>query len=531
MPLIQYAFRDDAKNITLLTQGSTAACPLCQIVVLRKREFSPDFLDQFMAMDIKTPSFPASAISEYGREIQHTQDNHRYYAVIDSQIEFTVKPRTMQKLSEFMPAYTGIGLYNFFEGQPYGYLVVLKVYISSERIPDSLMEKGRMGSSQIIQLYDQFGEKTQIQIPDNLQPLVDLGIFENIKYEILHTLRVENALIGVYGNDDNSKRLLKEKRDIYNDNSPKYKHTFNEEENIDRSQVDYEETYRRVVELAPSMSEFIEYVRNIKPPQMAECREMFQRMIDGDQNAKHRIVEMYLRNIIRMSLPFAEKYHLPIEDIIQEGVIGMMNAIEKFDISGDEYFQQYFPLWVRQVIQRELPQYLYIRHIPMHFHEKLLEIKDIAATHGYNNLPEDFNIIDSNAFADISSKLGISSSEIYKYIQYMTPELSLEEMFEINPEVDEYEASLNEDPMLDLVEYLHWQQVREALDAVFHTLTPREMMVIRLRHGFDDGKIRTFEEVGKEFNVTRERIRQIEAKAIRKLRHPSRAKYLKDFLD
>ena len=152
MPQIQYAFRDDAKTIAMLTQGSTAACPLCQIVTLRKREITPEFLDHYMVMDVKGTNFPASALTDYGRALGFPTNHRKFLAIVDSQIEFTVKSRTMHKLTEFLPAYTGTALYNFFEGQPYGYLVVLKIYSVSDEIPDSLLAKGRMGSAQIISL-------------------------------------------------------------------------------------------------------------------------------------------------------------------------------------------------------------------------------------------------------------------------------------------------------------------------------------------------------------------------------------------
>ena len=295
-------------------------------------------------------------------------------------------------------------------------------------------------------------------------------------------------------------------------------------------EVDYEETYSRVVELAPSLVDFIDYVRNIKPPQMVEWQVMLQRILDGDQQAKHRVVEMYLRNVVRISLSFAEKYNVPIEDVIQDGVIGMLSAIEKFDTSETETFQQYYPFWVRQVIQRELPHYLYARYIPIHFHEKLLQINEYALERGFK-LPEDFELIDSNFIAAMSSELDISLSLAEKYLRHIVPEISLEEMFEINPELDETESVLAENTIEDLVETLDRKQLRYALEATLATLTPREAHTLRLRNGFDDGRCRTLEEVGQEYNVTRERIRQIETKAMRKLRHPSRSKKLKDFLD
>lgn len=529
MPQIQYAFRDDAKTVAMLTQGSTAACPLCQIVTVRKREIAPDFLDQYMVMDIKGTNFPASALTEYGRTLTQHANHRRFVAVIDSQIEFIVKSRTMHKLTEFLPAYTGTALYNFFEGQPYGYLIVLRVYSVSEEIPDALMTKGRMGSAQVISLYDLYGEKTQYNLLEKPQAIIEEGTFDYIKYEILHALRVENALIGVYGTDEESKRLLRQKREDYNDSTGTYKHTFNEDDDVDRAQVDYEETYTRVLSLAPTLTTFINYVREIKPPQMVEWQTLLPKAVNGDVRAKNRIVEMYLRNVIRIALYYAEKHGIPIEDAIQNGIVGLMTAVEKFDDSTNDTFQQYYPLWVRQVIQREMPTHLYARYFPVHIHEKLLIIREIATRYGLS-LPEDYYLVDDKLIASISEELEVSTDKAKNYLRHLIPEISLEAYMETLED-----NGANIDPVLivddeDLTNWTNQRMSQKALDSVLHTLTPREEYTIRLRFGFIDGRPRTLEEVGREFDITRERVRQIEAKALRKLHHPSRSRLLKGYL-
>lgn len=531
MTQIQYAFREDAKTIAMLTQGSTVECPLCQIVTLRKREIAPEFLGHYMVMDVKGTNYPTSALTEYGNSILYPDSHRKFLAVIDSQIEFTVKARTMNKLTEFLPAYTGIGLYNFFEGQPYGYLVVLKVYAITEEISDSLMAKGRMGSAQIISLYDEYEEKTRINIHEKPTPIIDEGTFEYIKYEILHTLRLENALIGVYENDEESKQLLQQKRDDYNDSTGTYKHTFNEEDDVDRAQVDYEETYMRVLTLAPELTEFIDYVRNIKAPQMVEWQTMFSRAADGDMQAKHRIAEMYIRNVVRIALYYSERFDLPVEDTIQDGVLGLMTAIEKFDASSNDTFQQYYPLWVRQVIQREMPVYLYARYFPHHFHEKLLDIKEIGVKCGLS-LPADYELIDDDFIEAVSNELEMSTEAARKYLKYFVPEISIDEYFSDHEQsADIRDTELIYDGAEEMFIYAQQKEVRKALNEVLKTLTPREEHAIRLRFGFDDGRTRTLEEVGKVFNITRERIRQIETKALRKLRHPSRANKFKNYFN
>lgn len=530
MPQVRYAFRDDIKTISLLVQGSTAACPLCQIVTLRKREIVPDFLDQYIALDIKGSRFPNSGLTEYGRSVEINKKYRKCLVKIDSQIEFTVKPSVMQRMAEFLPAYTSVALFNFFDGQPYGYLVVLQVYETNITIPSKLMEKGRMSSAQIIHLYDSYGEKTVFDIRDEPKPLIEPGIFNYIKDEILHILRLENALVGVYECDDESKRLLRQKRDIYNHTTGQYKHTFNEDDDIDRSQVDYEETYRKIVSLDSSLKEFVDYVRKIKAPQMVEWQTLLPKATTGNKQAHDRLVEMYTRNVLRIALSYAEKFNLPIADTIQDGIIGLIMAINKFEKSGATVFQQYFPLWVRQFIQRKMRTYLYNKYFPIHVHEIMMKIKELAYRQGID-LTQDFDISEL-LVGSICDELNIDAERARQLLKYLTPVVSLEEMVDRSNE----EVSCSNDDIVafilpDVVSaQVLDKSIQSVIKEILSTLTPREACVMRLRHGFDDGQPKTLEEIGKQFNLSRERIRQIETKALRRLRHPSRSKKMKDLL-
>ncbi len=531
MQEIQYAFREDEKSIALLIQGTTAACPISQIVSLRKREIAPVFLGQFLGMDIKGTQYPATAISEYGKAVSTKQDCHYYYTKIDSQIEFIVKPRVMQKLSEFIPGYTGSGLYNYFDGQPYGFLVVLRVYRSEQRIPEEMLKKGRQGSAQVIALYDESGERIEFSIPDTLTPVVEDGAFEQIKEEIIHILRVENAFIGIYGIDKESISLLKKKREVFNDNQGRTRWTYNEDDDIDRAIIDYADIYRKVIRIDPSLRWFIEYVRGIKPPQMVEIQALLPKAISGDSKSRDRIIEMYLRNIIRIALYYSEKHHLSLSDTIQEGVIGLEIAIDKFEASESTTFQQYFPLWVRQVILREMPSHLYTRHFPVHIHDKILAIKEVASNEGYS-FPDDNDLIreDDEIIRKVSEQTGLSQDRIVDLLQYMSEDVSLEllfEQYEENGDIDNA-LILKEDDIL--IEDVTNTELRIKIEKCLMTLTDRERKVLQLRYGLDDGKCKTLEEIGNVLAVTRERIRQIEAKALRKLRRHSIIKSLEGYL-
>lgn len=528
MPRIQYAFRDDEKTISLLVQGSTAACPLCQIITLRKREIAPEFLDQFTALDIKGTAYPATALTELGRSTEPSEAFRSCLLKVHSQIEFTVKPRLMQRLTEFMPAYNATGLYNFFGGQPYGFIAVLQVFESTTVIPDALMEKGRMGSAQIIQLYDQNGQKTFFDVPEPVNPLIDEGTFEYIRDEIIHALRVENALIGVYESDEDSKRLLRQKRDAYNNSTGQFKHTYDEDDDIDRSITDYDEIYRRIIEKDPSLGNFVAYVQTIKPPQMVEWQTLLPKALAGNTTARMRIVEMYTRNVLRIALYYSEKYELPIADIIQDGLVGLITSIDKFDQAESSTFQTYYPMWVRQMIQREMPHYMYARYFPVHIHEKLMAVREIAAQTGVD-LPPD-RVACEVLIPRICEEFDFPEDRARQLLKYFSTTESLDVIMEQQSESDENVGIMacfiaDEDIMDAIVE----KDCRKALLECLNTLTDREAEILSMRYGMHGGTPQTLEEVGKVFGVTRERIRQLENKAIRKLQHPSRAIKIKDY--
>ena len=119
------------------------------------------------------------------------------------------------------------------------------------------------------------------------------------------------------------------------------------------------------------MGNFVAYVQTIKPPQMVEWQTLLPKALAGNTTARMRIVEMYTRNVLRIALYYSEKYELPIADIIQDGLVGLITSIDKFDQAESSTFQTYYPMWVRQMIQREMPHYMYARYFPVHIHEKL----------------------------------------------------------------------------------------------------------------------------------------------------------------
>ena len=250
--------------------------------------------------------------------------------------------------------------------------------------------------------------------------------------------------------------------------------------------------------------------------------ELAMRIMNGDEYAKKRLSEANLRLVVSIAKRYVGR-GMQFLDLIQEGNLGLIKAVEKFDYTKGFKFSTYATWWIRQAITRAIADQARTIRIPVHMVETINKVKKVSSQLLHKNGHEP-------VAEEIALELDMPVDKVREIMRVAQEPVSLETP--IGEEEDSHLGdSIPDDEAPAPADAASHTLLKEQLGDVLSTLTPREEKVLRLRFGLEDGRPRTLEEVGKEFDVTRERIRQIEAKALRKLRHPSRSKKLKDFLD
>lgn len=268
------------------------------------------------------------------------------------------------------------------------------------------------------------------------------------------------------------------------------------------------------------------YLKDIGTVQLLNSEqevELAKRILLGDKRASAELSERNLKLVVSIAKKYVNRSSMQFLDLIQEGNLGLLKAVEKFDYTKGFRFSTYATWWIRQAITRAIADQARTIRIPVHMVETIHKLSRVS-----KQLMQELGRDPSNE--EIAEKMGISPQRVCEIQKIAQDPVSLE-----SPVGEEDESKIGDfvedDSFKSPAEAAAQDILKAQLLSVIETLTPREQKVIRLRYGLDDNHPRTLEEVGKEFNVTRERIRQIEAKALRKLRHPNRSKKLQDFCE
>lgn len=268
------------------------------------------------------------------------------------------------------------------------------------------------------------------------------------------------------------------------------------------------------------------YLKDIGQSQLLTSEqevELAKRILEGDVYAKKELSERNLKLVVSIAKKYVNRSSMQFLDLIQEGNLGLLKAVEKFDYTKGFRFSTYATWWIRQSITRAIADQARTIRIPVHMVETIHRLSRVS-----KQLMQELGRDATNA--EIAERMGISENRVVEIQKIAQDPVSLE-----SPVGEEDESKISDfvedESIKSPTESTAQDILKTQLLQVIETLTPREQKVIRLRYGLDDNHARTLEEVGKEFNVTRERIRQIEAKALRKLRHPNRSKKLQDFYE
>ena len=351
-----------------------------------------------------------------------------------------------------------------------------------ERVNDLVKE----GKDQGYLTYEQIAKKT-----------IDLDLDSNALDELYNVLTENHIEVKAEDEDEGSSIDIK---DDITDNIP--------DESKDMSVND-------------NVRMYLKEIGKISLLSLEEEQELSKRVAEGDEKAKNILAESNLRLVVSIAKRYVGRGLLFL-DLIQEGNIGLMKAVEKFDYGKGYKFSTYATWWIRQAITRALADQARTIRVPVHMVETINKMARIERqmTLELNREPTD---------QELSKKMGLSVEKIAEIRKISQDPVSLETP--IGEEDDSHLGDfLADERTMSPEDFATYEILKDELRQVLDTLTTREKEVLELRFGLFDGSSHTLEEVGKKFNVTRERIRQIEAKALRKLRHPSRAKKLKDFL-
>ena len=296
----------------------------------------------------------------------------------------------------------------------------------------------------------------------------------------------------------------------------------NEVSGVEEEELDLDLSIPEGVAIDDPVRMYLKEIGKVPLLSSEEEIELAQKIEEGSQYAKKKLAEANLRLVVSITKRYVGRGMLFL-DLIQEGNLGLIKAVEKFDYRKGYKFSTYATWWIRQAITRAIADQARTIRIPVHMVEtinKLIRVqRQLLQELGRDPFPE-----------EISKVMDLPVEKVREIQKIAQEPVSLETP--IGEEEDSHLGDfIPDDDAPAPAEAAAFTMLKEQLINVLDTLTPREEKVLRLRFGLDDGRARTLEEVGKEFNVTRERIRQIEAKALRKLRHPSRSKKLKDYLD
>ena len=297
-----------------------------------------------------------------------------------------------------------------------------------------------------------------------------------------------------------------------------------DDEYDDFAQIDYDRTFAEAIEMSPELEPLINDIRNIVPPQRGEVGRLKYQVQEGNAHARQRMAEMYLRIAVRIAVSRAKTYDVELVDTVGDAFLGLLTAIDKYDPDYSGPFASFASLWIYQNISREQSTRNPCIYFPVHRKEWFYTMYPLLKERGCTECKD---VLKCDKVVDmICQKVQCIREQAVDVLTASLPNLSWEAITEDETDYLEQGCFVG-----DVEENTEAQELRQTIREILNKLSERERTVLIDRYGLDGGEEKTLEQVGQKFGVTRERVRQIEAKALRKLQHPTRAKKLKDYLN
>jgi len=355
----------------------------------------------------------------------------------------------------------------------------------------------------------------EVNVIDKILEILESRYKENgyiTSDEILGVIEENN--ISIFEIDKLTNKLLLKGVIIIDDSN-----NVGENEVEDWSHLDYDNIYSKVISIEPELQQYINLIKKIRPPQRGEEKILLIQAKEENKYAKNRIIEMYLKNVVRIALDYHNRYGISLSDCIEIGNIGLIKALYKIDISTSDRFSLYMYFRIKTEIERKTIFSNNAVYFPVHIKEKIFPMLEIIKKHNCSECTEDANMC-KNLLKEIKEKTNMSIEEIKQFDVLMQDAIDIDEINE------EYFTDNNLQ-----IDNIDKDLLKRDLKIALGTLKDREVEVLKLRYGISTTESeKTLNEVGEILGITRERVRQIEAKALKKLRHPSRNKKIRDYL-
>ncbi len=291
----------------------------------------------------------------------------------------------------------------------------------------------------------------------------------------------------------------------------------------DRSQTDYEQLYDEAISIDHSLAPFIDKIKEIKPPQYREWQTLMPSAQSGNLYSRDRIVSMYLRLVVKIAVGHYKKYGMSLSDAVQDGCVGLVVALEKYEAGHHNNFVQHASLWIRQHIMRKADPANSLIYYPAHYKDRLFSAYEIYNVHDCEMCGS--SLYCPNLLGLISDNLCCDYQEAVMLLTRLIPMNSIDEILDTDDGLFTDRGKFTE----QLMECVTYEELCFGVDNILKSLKKREEEVLRLRYGFYDGGVKTLEDIGKIYSLTRERVRQIEVKALQRLRNQESVKRLESF--